>query len=288
MTGKCRLYDIVTELRESHIYPKFVIDYFKSTGSKYMRLYSEPNKRMQDGIKKYLLSQDAEQKFSLSEKWFAEQMFKPFQEKLQTSFEYNENLFYFSVSFLWRILLLNLEYSSVSNALFYDIISEAENDWKLFLRDYNYPKYDRIYLFFTDKVSSHNLDARGVDYYMTRTLDGTIVTNNDNSFVAVYGKFLKFTFWGILKGEKEENKISELRINPIKGLIKSPQNLSSNAMIGFFFNRIKEFEKNNLVSEKQEEIILKEIEKDLNRFINSEASASIFNDIYNLDKKNGS
>lgn len=288
MTGNCRLYDTTTELRESHIYPKFVIDYFKATGSNYLRRFAEPNKRLQDGIKKHLLSHEAEQKFSISEKWFAENMFKPYQKNTQTSFNYNENLYYFSVSFLWRVLLLNLDYSGISERPFYDIICEAEKDWKAFLRDYNYPKFDRIYLFFTDKVQSHTMDIKGVDYYMTRALDGTIISNAENSFVAVYGKFLKFTFWGVLKGANDESKLSDLRIHPTNGVIKTPQNFGAEVMTGFFYNRIKEFEKMDLASEKQQTIILNEIKKDTEGFIKSEAGKAIYNDLHNLDKKNGS
>lgn len=64
MKGICELYRIETELRESHIYPKFVIDYTKKTGSKYLRKFDNPNKRQQDGIKLHLLSEKAEQEFS--------------------------------------------------------------------------------------------------------------------------------------------------------------------------------------------------------------------------------
>lgn len=72
MKGICKLYHLETELQESHIFPKFVINYTKKTGSKYLRSFIEPDKRMQDGIKKHLLGQDAEQDFSKREKWFAE------------------------------------------------------------------------------------------------------------------------------------------------------------------------------------------------------------------------
>ncbi len=288
MTGNCQLYDKTTELRESHIYPKFVVDYFKATGSNYLRRYTEPNRRLQDGIKKYLLSHDAEQKFSLREKWFAENMFKPYQENKLACFEYNENLYYFSVSFLWRMLLLNLGYSGISDRPFYETICAAKEDWKTFLRDYKYPKFDRIYLFLTDIVKSHNMGINGVDYYMTRTLDGTIISNHDNSFIAVYGKFLKFTFWGVLRGANDESKISDLRIHSTKGIIKTPQNFGEEVMTSFFYNRIKEFEKMELAPEKQQEVILNEIKKDREGFLNSESGQSIYNDIHNLDKSNGS
>ena len=93
MKGKCNLYDTIDDLRESHIYPKFVVKYFIDTGSKYMRNFIEPNKRLQDGPKLYLLSEKAEQIFSKREKWFSENIFIPYLKDGKSSFEYNEHLF---------------------------------------------------------------------------------------------------------------------------------------------------------------------------------------------------
>lgn len=63
MEGICRLYKIKSDLQDSHIYPKFVINYTKKTGSKYLRGFDNPDIRMQDGIKKYLLSRKANKNF---------------------------------------------------------------------------------------------------------------------------------------------------------------------------------------------------------------------------------
>ena len=107
--GKCRLFGDDCELRNSHIFPKFVIDYFKETGSRFLRTFKEPNRRQQDGLKRYFLSEKAEQRFSINEKWFAENIFKPYLKQQRIIFEYDEHLFYFAISLLWRILVLKLE-----------------------------------------------------------------------------------------------------------------------------------------------------------------------------------
>jgi hypothetical protein len=283
MTGNCKLFDKATQLMESHIYPKFVIDFFKTTGSKYFRRVAEPNRRMQDGIKMHLLSREAEQLFSISEKWFAENMFKPYQEEGKKSFEYNERLFKFSISFLWRVLLLHHSYPGIAETPYYNLLLEAQEDWKYFLRENRYPVFDRIYIFLTDRVVSHTMDAKGVDYYMTRALDATVISNNTNTFVAVYGKFLRFTLWGVLKGANDENKIADLRIHPTKGVLTTPQRFEETVMTSFFYNRIKEFEKMQMASEKQQETILGEMKKDMDGFLRSDAGRSMFNDLNNLD-----
>ncbi|REA57549.1 hypothetical protein DSL64_23785 [Dyadobacter luteus] len=49
MKGICKLYEVEAELMESHIIPKFVIEHMKKTGSRFLRAFANPNKRMQDG-----------------------------------------------------------------------------------------------------------------------------------------------------------------------------------------------------------------------------------------------
>jgi hypothetical protein len=197
MKGICKLYETTEILRESHVFPKFVIDYMKATGSKYLRNYSKPNRRYQDGPKVYLLSERAEQLFSVREKWFSERIFKKYLDKdYGNGLDYDENLFYFTVSILWRALLMNIEHPNVSKQSYIKTLHEVEEEWRLFLRDLKYPNtYNRFYLFFTDRVKSHNFGVEGVDYYMSRSLDATIADNENQTFLGVYVKFLRFVFW---------------------------------------------------------------------------------------------
>lgn len=277
MKGRCKLYETEGEILKSHIFPKFVIEYMRNTGSKYLRNFSQPNRRIQDGPKKYLLSPKAEQEFSLREKWFAENIFYPYLQEKRMQFEYNENLYYFSISFLWRVLLIHIDDKNIRKLPFFSTLREAEKEWKLFLREYKFPKYNRFYIFFTDRIKSHNLNIEGVDFYMTRAMDATIVSNSDGSFVAVYAKFLRFIFWGIVK-DGDENKISDLKIDPIKGKIKVPQRLEDETISGFFVNRIVEIENLPKPSINQQSKIEDEILRDKNKFINSDAGQSIIND----------
>ena len=160
---------------------------------------------------------------------------------------------------------------------------EAEKEWKHFLKDSSYPtNHNRFYLFLTDSVKVNNTGLKGVDYYMSRTLDATIVTTSDSSFVAVYGKFLRFVFWGILKGG-DEHKISELKINPIGGEIGAPQKFEEEIMTGFFINRIRQIETLPGTSDKQQEVIEKELLKDKELFLKTDAARAIIND-FNLNK----
>lgn len=281
MKGICELYKIESDLKESHIYPKFVINYTKKTGSKYFRKVIEPNKREQDGIKLHLLSERAEQDFSKREKWFAEKIFIPY---LSGNYElsYNENLYYFVISFLWRILVLNLKDNTVKDKWYYNLIVKAEEEWRDFLITGKLP-VDNLNsnLFFTDRVKENNTDLKGVDFYLTRAMDGTIVDNEPQTCLLVYGKFNRFIFWSVLKKYGDESGLKEVEINPKGGIFRIPQNLNYFPIVSFLGNRIKEISNHPLPNQEQQDKIEKEIQKDPKKFWDSDVGKSLYNDNFN-------
>jgi len=281
MKGVCALYDIETDLLESHIYPKFVINYTKKTGSKYLRKLVEPNLRRQDGIKLYLLGEKAEQNFSVREKWFAENIFIPYLGgKLEL--DYNENLYYFAVSFLWRILSLELKSSNLKIKWYYDIIVEAELQWKEYLTTGELPKTHRQFcIFLTDRIKRNDSNLKGVDFYFTRVLDATLVDNDPHTCLLVYGKFNRFIFWANLVNYGGEDKLADVEINPAGGKLKVPQKLEYFPVVSFFGNRIREIEKMTPPNEAQQNKIEQEILKDPVKFWKSDVGQSLFNDKFN-------
>jgi hypothetical protein len=281
MRGNCRLFQTEDQLRESHIYPKFAVDYFKKTGSRFIRTANEPNRRKQDAFKFYMLSGKAEQRFGDREKWFSQKVFYPHQKEILRKLQYDENLYYFSTSFLWRVLLMTLEHSSadLSTKWYYKDLLETQEKWRNFLAYYHYPVgFDRIYMHLSDEIVSHNLPFSGVDYYFTRMMDATVVSNESQDFLAVYGKFLKFIFWGIIKGGNE-NELKSLRINPVGGIIDFPQTSNDRDTVSFYLNRIEETENLPKANKKQQDLIMAELLKDKERFIKSDGGRAIINDI---------
>ncbi len=279
MKGKCRLTLKETELRNSHIYPKFVIEWMKETGSKYQRRYKTPDKREQDGYKRYLLSEEAEQLFSLREKWFSEKIFKPYLENSYAELIYNENLFYFSISMLWRILVLELDQPESRKLKFLGVMEEAEQQWRDFLLNGIYPKnFDRIHLILTDKIVDHDIESKNVDYYFTRILDGTTVYNDKINFCAIYTKFSRFIFFGLLVNG-DETKLVGTKIDPIRGIIKIPQQINDPSITGFFLNRIEQLDQMPYASDKQQDKIIEEINKNRQKFYDSDAFRSMDFDI---------
>jgi hypothetical protein len=286
MIGECALFKTKSELRESHIYPKFVIDYTKKTGSRFLRKTVNPNKREQDGIKLHLLSHTAEQEFGKREKWFAENIFVPYLTEQKYTLPYDENMYYFAVSFLWRVLVLNLKTDlNINKYWYYNLLIKAEKEWREYLANDRIPeKFSNINLMFTDRVLTNNSELKGVDFYTTRVMDATIVDNKPHTCLLIYGKFNKFIFWGVLKDYGGEELLTDTRINPSRGVFRIPQKFEYFPIVSFLGNRIKEVNSFPLPNQSQQEKIEKEILKDPIAFWNSDVGKSLFNDKFNLDK----
>lgn len=107
--GQCALCRQNKELQLSHIVPRFVGRKMIKTALGNIRVTNEPNKVAQDIEKHYMLCHDCEELFSAKERWFASNIFNPWQDHKQREFSYDENLTYFIVSLSWRSLYLDLE-----------------------------------------------------------------------------------------------------------------------------------------------------------------------------------
>src|SRR5690554_4555216 len=108
-------------------------------------------------------------------------------------------------------------------------------------------------MFITDhRVRSHNLPFEGVDYYMTRAVDGTIFSMG--GFLSIYVKFGRFIFYSILNG-RGANRLKLGRVHPIKGEIPIPTPLNDKLIGNILYNRIAVFNKIEQPSTKQQGII---------------------------------
>jgi hypothetical protein len=282
MKGKCKLYGEVTDLKRSHIVPKFAFDYMKKTGSRYLRGFESPNVRVQDGPKKYLLGERAEQEFSKRERWFTNNVFYPYLNDDQQRFEYDENFAYFIISMLWRVILVELESPSVTDKRL-DFLSEVAEEWRGFLVNSKYPgNYNDLNILLTDRLTRHTTEAQNADLYMSRYIDATIIINEDYSSVGVYVKFLRFMFWSVLRGSPTVGKNIKVQFTPNKLIL--PQAVTDNFFGNFIFNRIKEIDNGPAVSAVQERLIFEEIQKNETNFWDTDAGRSMKND-HELSKK---
>jgi len=161
---------------------------------------------------------------------------------------------------------------------------KIEEEWRGFLANYTYPStYPNVQLFFTDRVKQTTIDVRGLDYYVSRAFDGTIISNEEQSYLAVYGKFLRFVFWVVIKSKGDPLSADTL-ISPTGGTIGVPQKIADIYLTDFLINRSNQLDAVK-ASPTQQEKIFQEIEKDREKFWHSDAGQSILNDRLNLNTR---
>ena len=205
--GICALTGERCELQESHIYPKFVYKHLKQTGGGRFRVANNPNKALQDGLKKHLLGSWAELEFSKREKWFSENIFSPFinGQLTNTKLVYTEDLFYFCISLLWRVLHLTKD--NVIGEKERRKCDEALEEWRSFLNGGSLPNtYGNIYMMpitpeLFDKeqmIQTGTRESIEVQWYIRRSFDSDLfgLIPNNNTF---FCKIPYFFFWAVIE-----------------------------------------------------------------------------------------
>jgi len=189
--GTCRLCNRETELRLSHIIPKFVTDWLKRTGSGYFRDLQDPDERLQDGRKVRLLCHECEQRFGRVESWFCARVFRPYVEHGNNEFDYGPELYRFLLSVLWRMAEVN-----DAHPHFADQVRRTREEWRLSLLEERVPRFAAgIHFSFT---AIGTVDGRqpvvNFNQYWARSFDGDIANNEYHAFV--YAKLARVAAFG--------------------------------------------------------------------------------------------
>ena len=179
----CALCGVAGDIRQSHVIPKFAINWIKRT-SLTGRLASATDaaKRIQDGIKISLLCDNCEEIFSKAEKYFAEKIFTPFHDNGVRLFDYNKNLEHFATSLSWRSLKVSYDEAVRDHRRLISTINRAEVCWREFLRGRreSIQPYEN-HLIFTGDQS--NCEKFRIDkWYNSRSVDSTLVVLNEALF----------------------------------------------------------------------------------------------------------
>lgn len=271
--GTCHLCDKNRNLAESHIIPKFVFRWMKNTGGKYFRSPLNPNRRMQDGEKSYLLCFACEQKFSKYEKWFADNIFFQHLNNYQRFLEYDENLGNFIISILWRRLLIN----KIDGENYYE---DVFSDWKSYL-DKNEPlSFDNIHLLFLgDKWGDNAQPNEFVHRYFNRTADTNIAVIDGEAIV--FAKFARFLVFAKLNGETKDFRGTKVLFK--KSRFPFVQYIDNGKFSLFFLDRAEKVYQLALsrISLKEQEKIVSEINKRPQEFWESDLGKSVSSDLDN-------
>lgn len=134
--GVCALCSEERKLELSHIIPKFVPRRLKKKSpTGYLRNAFEPNERLQDGSKEYLLCSECEDIFNVWETEFSKRVFHPYKNNKLVDFQYDDWLVKFIISVNWRTLYLDLQGFKKEKNISEENISILEKSEKI-MRDY--------------------------------------------------------------------------------------------------------------------------------------------------------
>jgi hypothetical protein len=259
----------VAGLLESHIIPKFAIRWMKETGTGYFRGVDEPNVRLQDGSKEYLLCAMCEQLFATRESYFASHLFRPLLAGTR-QVSYDERFAYFVVSLLWRAVQRNLVEAKRDGFRFLDRVEAAETEWRQFLlAPTALPDFGHLHVFVADIAERNPPGVPKFNLYCSRAIDTTLFDLEERGYVVV--KFARFFFVGMLTPYAESHW-KGTRVQLGNGMLKIPQIVEDLAFGGWLMARAKfAYEKFDAgVSSKQLQVIRDHVRKKFPSLQNSD------------------
>ena len=215
--ARCRLCERDQKLRESHILPKFVWDWLKESSVSAIRTSTNPNVRVQDGFKAYLLCEECEQRLSRFEKPFAEHFFRPVHDgESPLGLSYGAWALPFAVSVAWRILIWDGEQGSpLEHLTDRQRVSamRAERTWRAYLLGQaKHPSEFEQHVVIFDIIESHTTSDLSPFFnrYITRTIDMALLASQRSALT--FAKLCKIFLFGHLHGPTTEWKGTRLRL----------------------------------------------------------------------------
>jgi hypothetical protein len=233
MNGKCALCNKDTELKESHIIPKFVFTWLKETGGA-IRSNSVPNVRVQDGEKEYLLCGNCEELFSSWEKPFCEEIFLPLEKDPNNNkpIRYGIWALKFAVSVSWRVLLYYYHLHDLSHFSETQkrMAIDALEVWRKFLLgDLPNPEQFEQHLVIVDVIKSYSGPKISpfLNRYFARTIHVDVICSNKSAMS--YAKMGRIILFGFIQGDSKHWQGTKLHVNKgfiIQKDIRLPQNVA--------------------------------------------------------------
>jgi len=286
MNGRCAFCNKDAELKVSHIIPKFVFGWFKESTPSPIRSNRIPNKRIQDGLKQYLLCSDCEELFSGWEKSFCEQLFLPLHNNptLTSPIKYGSWALKFAASISWRVLLYFQQLHGLSH------FSEKQREsaqkaldvWRRFLLGElpNPGQYEQ-HLLPVDVVESHSGPEISpfLNRYLLRSIHMDVICSNTSAIV--YTKMGHLILFGFIQEDDAKSwKGTKLHVN--KGSV-IPRHYRLPKSIAEYWNEKANEGTKALasISPKQKQMIQESILENADELVDSELWRAIQYDVLN-------
>jgi hypothetical protein len=262
--------------------PSFVFKWLKaSSATGYLRSAANPNKRQQDGYKRYWLCSECETLFCGWETEFANKVFHPFIQDGSRSLEYEKWMLKFCVSVSWRALSVSLEDGTLANfsAAQMDAARKALAQWAGFLRglEENPGRYEQHFLptGLLGNVSGKNLPLN-LNRYMLRNADMTPAFGKDDAFI--YTKLERFIIVGFIEIRSPKQWVGT-KVHVRAGRVCQGFNVPF-TFANFLLERCRIGATVKAeISERQKDKIAKSIRANSDRLLSSETFAALHQDV---------
>lgn len=187
----CLLCQKTKPIENSHVYPKFAVNWLKENSSPYFRTATTPNRRQQDVNTFPILCLSCENLFSKVENLFCTRVFKPFRADLKLqSFEYGRWLSHFAISLSWRMLAVQLQEFQEKWPGQAEVAAIAFESWRSYLlgETCKIRPYGHHMFFFSElDIASSNVGRapENIHTYLHTSFDGDICSFGSRGIVFV-------------------------------------------------------------------------------------------------------
>lgn len=272
-TKLCALCSKKTELKESHIVPKFIFRWLKTTSGLKLRGLSNINVKVQDGPKLELLCGACEITFGKLENQFSRNIFKPFVKGNLTVINYDRHFFRFIASVFWRALAAGNEvFNPCKEPRFQPLLDSARDGLRKFLNEESSSISHQIHMLAGVELYRETPDIEvpdGAILYFGRGVDISMLESDKKLFL--YLKLPRFIFLLPLLG-MDEKEYQGTQVLPSGGRIDVELSRITDQDFGNFI-----FETLEIINEIKAKMSLNQREKMINQ------GQQNWNNIKNLD-----
>lgn len=281
--GVCKLCGQTGDLEESHIVPSFAYRWLKgSAAMPYMRHGATPNRRVQDGFKRYWLCRSCEEIFNRLETTFANSLFYPYHGDPTIRVAYDDWLLRFCVSISWRVLSLFQDEGHLSTfpKQFEADIQDALAAWKAFLLGSrsDLGEHEEHLIPWSQITSADKSMPVNINRYLLRSIDIDVVEDGETAFV--YSKLGALMILGFIKMKKPQHWDGGTRLGS-SGVIE-PRHYGVPMSLGkYVFNQARGSRAKVVgsLSEAQKEKIRRDFRNNMDRAVKSETFRAVDADV---------
>lgn len=233
----CKLCGAAAPLRNSHIIPRFVGKWMKSTSpTPYLKSTDDIDQRLQDLPTVKLLCGDCEERFSAWETKFANDIFHPYV-KGKVILSYRSWLSKFAVSLTWRAIQHHHHRSSEDTSDLAPILSEMEGHLSRYLlgQEENVGQYTQHIYPLDILANPVKPGSPMLNRYFARAVQTDIIITDDFSEVLVYIKLPMFMLFAV--GRSKQRKWLETSRIRKNSTLHPKRHVLDERLFGYFLEQ---------------------------------------------------